>query len=139
MATLFTREYNNTKYGWITQSGKIIETDLYGHLGVISNNFKEFNVSNFQNRLNEIESIQIECSERIESGEHPEWHIYEMAKDDLTWKIINAVFDAGNLRFGQRESTIYFEGKSEAIKNLCQKAKDFAEELECCACFEARK
>ena len=63
----------------------------------------------------------------MRTGEHPEWHHYDMLHDSIEEIVYDEMYKKGYLRVAQSQDVVYFEGSSNGIKNLYQKAKDLAE------------
>jgi hypothetical protein len=74
----------------------------------------------------------------MDKGEHPEWHVYEKFMDDFQKSAVDSLYGAGCLRVGSYGKSMYFEGLSEGITGLYQRAKDLAEEYGMDAIFEPR-
>lgn len=109
--------------GWITPDGKLLGCGNYFHIQIL----KDINLlDKFQADYEEIEEIEKECSELEENGEHPEWHNYEMACDDLGAKITEQLIQDGYIRVGLNtiDKTIHFECKPHVFKEKQKYIKD---------------
>lgn len=121
-------------YGWLSPNGKFIATEQYGHLKNLDSH-KEFKFikSLLREKYDELDKIEKECQERAEKEGscHAEWHIYEMASDELKGDVYKVIYEYGYLRVAlQNEFSIpvmYFEGTSKAVQNSYNTAKILAE------------
>lgn len=128
------------KYGWLSPRGNFYEVPQFGHLQAINQHIelKKF-VPKLEDELSKLDQIERDSEELIARGEHPEWHCYEMAKSQLEYEVLDALYGNGCLRVGTSGHVMYFEGFPEAIKNLKYKAETLAEEYGMTAKFEPRK
>ena len=81
--------------GWITNTGKIIETKPYEHFSDVND---EFLRNIWQEYKEEIDSAYECCKQLSDSGEHGEWHHYEMAHDRCTRWAYEDAYKLGYLR-----------------------------------------
>ena len=117
-------------FGWLTPVGDVVETGRYNHAESVKDEPQLRRLlPDFDDWLNEIEEMKNCCSSWEESEGHGEWHQYEIVNDEVTTKIVHALYEAGCLRIGYVGGYLTFEGKPQAIKNLHQKALDLAESL----------
>jgi hypothetical protein len=134
-------EMSNQKiFGWMSPRGNFYPSEVYEHLESIGKipELKAL-VPNYDQEMEAIEHLARWSRTQMDLGEHPEWHSYEMAKDEFAPKAIEALYAAGCLRVGSVQNVIHFEGKPAGIQNLHQKAKDFAEEHGMIAKFDPQK
>jgi len=115
--------------GWMTPTGNFIECETYCHFAAILKHEELSDALELWGKTKELELTghYQDCQDLINQGEHPEWHGYEMAEDDVKYEARIKLLRKGFLRVGTQSNTVHFEGKSYAIKKLFQKAKDFAE------------
>jgi hypothetical protein len=126
-------------FGWITPSREFVEVEPWGHVEAIGQHecLKRL-IDNDLLDFSSLDYIREGCEELIAQGEHPEWHCYEMACDSRRDAIVQALYDAGAVRVGSHGNSLCVEGKPEAITNLHQFCKDFAEDRDMHAVFEPR-
>lgn len=123
------------KSGWIIPNGKFIECAYYCHIASVGQHPElESLVPEYSRWLDELAMMESEAEDRIAEDEHPSWHCYEMAADDVRYDIRKTLLDAGCLRVGSRGDQVYLEGKPDAT--TMQAAKDLAEEYGLEAVFE---
>lgn len=127
-------------YGWLTPSRDYIETRVYGHVQEIGKNpmLKKY-IPWFDREWESAEELARSSQEMLDQGEHPEWHSYEMAQDDLKTRVVSELYGKGLLRVGTQQGVMYFEGSPGGIKNLYEYAKQFAESHGMSAKFEPMK
>ncbi len=126
-------------FGWLSPRGNFYQVDMFQHIEAVEKVPELKNlIPNFDDEVAALEHLRQWSNDQIEAGEHPDWHTYEMASDDFKYSIIKSLYNAGCLRVGSSGSSIHFEGKSPAISNLYQKAKDLAEEHGMQAVFEPK-
>jgi hypothetical protein len=115
--------------GWMTPTGNFIECQTYCHFSAILKHEELSAALEGWGETKRLELIRIYqgCQDLVNRGEHPEWHCYEMAEDDIKYEARIKLLRKGFLRVGTKGNTLYFEGKSHGIKKLFQTAKDFAE------------
>lgn len=118
-------------YGWLSPRGKFISTNrAMNHLEAIKNN-PELNAlmpDDFKDSIAKLRHIEKNSEHAAETGEHPEWHRYEILSDQIEERAYDALYSRNYLRVATWRDEVHFEGTSNAIKNLYQKAKDLAEE-----------
>lgn len=127
-------------FGWFVK-GNFYSVDKYEHLTKLDGELLRLAYlthPNFARLHSEISSIHSDCEYRILTGEHPEWHIYEMAVDEYQSKLIKYLYDGGWIRVGSSDETIYFEGNSSSLYNWYSELKEFAESNGMYCCFEKR-
>lgn len=111
--------------GWMTPSGKFVTCNFYMHLKMIASTpeLRRY-VPDIDFILITLESIDKDCCDLIDEGEHPGWHNYEIPERDYTLYAINALRKAGCLRIGTMGTELFFDGTVTAI--TYQAAKDLA-------------
>lgn len=122
------------KAGWLLPNREFVECELFAHLEVVANNAslrKLVPDTIFSN----LEEVELWCQELADSGDHPEWHCYEMARDDANDKVRDILLDAGCYRVGRVGNRLYFEC-SIFDPIMMQYAKDLAESQGLTADFE---
>lgn len=80
--------------GWITNKGKVIECKPYDHFCVEDEDLLDL----WDEYIQEIQDTYDMCSSLGESGEHPEWHLYEVAQDGCKNEAYNDAYKMGYLR-----------------------------------------
>ena len=80
--------------GWITNKGKIIETEPYKHFDVNDETLKSI----WEKHHDNVERAAETCEYLESIGEHPEWHVYEMALSDCTYLSYKNAYNLGYLR-----------------------------------------
>jgi hypothetical protein len=117
--------------GWLSPSGKFYECKrrIFDHLGVIENTpeIRKSMPDWFEKKINQLNQSKETSQELMRTGEHPEWHHYDMLHDSIEEIVYDEMYKKGYLRVAQSQDVVYFEGSSNGIKNLYQKAKDLAE------------
>ena len=123
-------DIQKTGFGWISSSGEFFPCEMYDHwstLRKIVGSEIQLEMDRQEERLQEIEK---ECQELADSGEHPEWHVYECAESDAEADVIKLMYKKGWVRIGtnKRAGILGAEGTPEAIKNHYQLLKDMEEQ-----------
>lgn len=113
--------------GWLKSDGTFIECPSYEHVKVLLALPEVQSIEKVKKLLNELENLEKMCLADQEMGEHPEWHRYEILQDESYHEIYKKILDIGFIRICERGDTIYFEGRSNHLKNRYQKCKDFAD------------
>lgn len=119
-----------TGFGWISNSGDLHACERYGHFEGLSKIVEDpkfsQKIEEYDDRLN---SIQEDSEALIAQGEHPEWHVYEMAQDSYGSEIVDMAYKFGWIRIGvDRQSNILgVEARPKAIKKHYQLLKDLEE------------
>ena len=98
--------------GWITNKGKIIECETYNHLKVDDSIITEL----WYDKQIDIDEIAEDCSALENSGEHPEWHNYDMAVSEATFKTYQELYGLGFIRLITYNNMIVVEGLKNAIE-----------------------
>jgi len=115
---------NETGYGWITPSGKIVATNHYMHMSADILEQMADDLPDFSDIEAELEECEAGCQELedAEGSVNAEWHVYETACDDAASDKIHRMMHAGFIRVGTRtgEGWVYFEGTSQARARLGQ-------------------
>ena len=115
-----------TLSGWLSTSGKFYACKRFAfdHLGVIEatpeimKSMPEW----FVEKINKL-------SARMNSGEQMSDHEYDMlVPNGIERDIYGQMYKKGYLRVAQDQDIVYFEGTSQGILNLHNKAKDMAEQ-----------
>lgn len=126
--------------GWMAPNGDFIECALYEHMDVIrSHNIFSKYVPKLDDIFSRLDHICDSCQKAANSGEHPEWHCYEMACDNERSNIRRLLLNAGFIRIGQSKDSIHFEGRPNHLKTKHQKCKDFADSYGADAVFEPER
>ena len=112
--------------GYIDLNERKIHTfGVYEHYDFVEKNYRH--IGRIDEILNEINGVYESCESLIEEGEHPEWHCYEMAKDDGEMTINAILMNNNILRLNCNQSTLYIDtitkmyygnNQKEKIKNL---------------------
>ena len=118
--------------GWITNKGKVIECKPFNHFCVQD----ETLLNIWDERQEEVREIEEICNARMEAGEHPEWHVYEIAESDCTAQAYSDAYDLGYLRLSPWNyrgelPQLAVEGRPEYIENHKKVIKELAEKHEC--------
>lgn len=83
-----------TGFGWLTPKGKVIGGEAYDHINIL---WEDADLpQSFKEELMTLDDIHSNSIALIDDGNHPEWHVYEMALDDF----ICDVYNAGYIRLG---------------------------------------
>ena len=124
-------------FGWLSPKGNFYPARPMQHLDAVAQSpeLKSL-LPSFDERMAELKSREQESEDLIANDEHPEWHGYEMLKDDIEYGVMRNLYSQGCLRVGSVGSTMHFEGTANAIKNLYNKAINLAEEHEMAPKFE---
>ena len=88
--------------GLIHPNDKVLECEFFQHLESAKKHpeFLIESVRVYAEELNrELQIIGDSCKESQENGEHPEWHIWEMAADDFNFNFLGSLYKHGYLRF----------------------------------------
>ena len=111
--------------GWLTPNGKFFECDTYMHLDVVSSEPELLRyVPNHAELMEKVQGAKDVCEDLAANGEHPEWHIYDMAADSARFEIQDLLKAGGCLRVGTWGIDLYFSGKVTAT--IKQAAEDLA-------------
>ena len=104
-----------TGCGWITPKGEFLGCNFYDHIAIVISHVQNPQALELVEGLHEIEQGSLRL---IEEGEHPEWHVYEMAKDDADDAIVRMAYEEGFVRVGVGRDigVIGAEGTPAAIK-----------------------
>lgn len=105
-----TTEDNLTGWGWITPKGKILHTQAYGHFEVLK---KEPVLQDlWVDAMDTVNSVWVQCDQLEKSGEHPEWHVYDIQLGTAKAAVISKAFELGYIRFGlsRMQEEVSFEG-----------------------------
>jgi len=117
------KKIDETGYGWITPSGKIIATTSYYHMAADLLAIMD-GVPDFSDITAELEEIHQGCEKLadLEGDGNAEWHTYETACGNATAEKYGRMLTAGFIRVGTRtgEDWVYFEGTSKARASLGQ-------------------
>lgn len=126
--------------GWLTPKGEVVKCGTYGHIDVAKKNpyFLE-KVPKIYQILDRIEESRQFCEDLQKSDGHGEWHSYEITYDRADGEIRNLLLDAGFIRIGSDNKSIYFEGRPIYLKDRHQKCKKLAESYDLEAVFEPQK
>lgn len=124
-------------YGWILPNGEFVECPAFQHLETIMG-MPQLTalVPEIDSIWNGVQGVRESCEELFESGEHPEWHSYDMAKCDAFSQIAEALYKNGCLRVASNQDCLHFEGFGKAIQSLYQRCKDLAEGYDMKPIFE---
>jgi hypothetical protein len=104
-------DFYQTGFGWITPNGELIGGEPYSHINLLR--YDPNIPAKLRALFDEAEDASKRCSDLQESGEHPEWHIYE----DAIFDVIYGVYKHGYIRLGVNTLGGVFEaeGISEII------------------------
>lgn len=116
-------EFFRTGFGWIAPHGEVLGGDVYSHVNILKNDAHL--PEKLRQVFEEIEDAFQYCSHLADSGEHPEWHRYDMAAHSVTYE----AYKVGYIRLGVNIHAGVFgvEGKSEFIHSrmdMIQRLKD---------------
>ena len=125
--------------GWLAPSGKFYECKrkMFDHLGVIKdtpeirNSLPDW----FEEKIKELEISKETHQKQMRNGEHP-GDSYDMLHDSIEEAAYDEMYKRGYLRVAHQWDDVFFQGTSNGIKNLYQKAKDMTEEHGKKASFE---
>jgi len=125
-------------YGWITPKGEFEECAKFGHFESPSV-LALWESEGYDDKL---KGIKEDCENLINDNDHPEWHIYEMAKDDFLSELMDQLYELGYIRVGTQGMDMYFEygngcrvdDKLKACVHIACKA--FADSKGCLPIFE---
>lgn len=131
----FSLKYMNTLAGWMTPARQFIECRFNEHLDVVRDPAFYKHAPKLQELFDRLKEIEESCMETAEQGEHPEWHIYEIAFDRARDKAWNILLSAGFLRIAESRGQLHFEGRPWAIKKMHQGCVDLAESYAADAVF----
>lgn len=114
-------------FGWISPSGRLIPCSQWGHYDVIINDEEiESAIPWIHASWGGVEAAREECENLANSGEHPEWHIYEIAEDNFRYKVWEALMSAGFLRVGTSVygKIVEIEGSRDTLSKYLNNIKD---------------
>ena len=116
-------------YGWIIKGNAFKETGMYNHFSSKNDWIEDIVGDKWSDMQNELKGAADQCNELIEADEHPEWHTYEMLKDDLQFELYELMLDKGCVRVGTRYGSkeIHFEARPEVLKSKHQFLVEFAD------------
>jgi hypothetical protein len=121
-------------YGWVTPKNDLVICDIFEHIEVIAEHEEApEQVKQAASRLSDIEK---QCSAAAASGDHPEWHIYDIARWGEEGDTRKALLDAGFIRLGQHLDRLHCHGRGKFLADKMQHLKDLAESYNCTAEFE---
>ena len=83
--------------GWISNKGKVIECKAYDHFCVEDEDLLNL----WDEYIQAIQEAHDGCASLGEDGEHPEWHIYEMAQSGCQKEAYKDAYNIGYLRIIQ--------------------------------------
>lgn len=86
---------------------KVHKFDVYEHLKFIRDNY--MGNSEINDIINELDDIKKSCGNAEESGEHPEWHVYEIASGQGMWDITKILMHMNVFRFNCRNKILYID------------------------------
>ena len=113
--------------GWITNKGKVIECEPYGHFTVDNDIIK----SVWDPYKDELKEISDDCNSMSDIGEHPEWHRYEMSESDFEREALDTLYKKGFLRLGKMANSIVVAGYEKWIEQHKYVLKKLADKYEC--------
>ena len=128
-------------FGWITPTGKFIETEPYNHLKDIAENdaFDDEIKEKSRQMTSDLEKIELKCGAQEVTEGFGEWHIYEIARSDCRTEIIELFYEKKYVRVGSTGDTIHFELSRNALNRHRHFCKDFTESRGMEFEFEIRK
>lgn len=120
----------DTGFGWISPNGATIGCEMYDHVTSITNWHAIKSIPEVVDAMEDVRQASLTCESLANAGEHPEWHIYEMAEWDACTTITKTLYERGFVRIGvnTRAQKMGMEGTSSAIQSLLQKAKSILRE-----------
>ena len=134
VSKISTSKYGNT--GWITHKGDVIIVKLFDHLkdarNFMLNKPSYAKISNWietkYNELNEDEAEYLPICEKEGGG----WHVYEMARDNLSYRGTKRLLDFGWIRiyFEASNSTLTVHGSSKGIKEHYSRVETLKAQIE---------
>lgn len=126
------REFWNEEplFGWLSPRGKLYPCESYGHFEVVLDTPELLALlpEATKRSIANMGRVRDRCAERSGRDEAPEWHEYEMFRDDVKTEVIDDMYRLGFLRVASQKEDLHFEGTPEAIRNLHQRATAMAEE-----------
>jgi len=115
------------KSGWVTNKGEIIECKVFEHFDA-DNDIIQSIWREYENKLDDISS---DCNFLIDTGEHPEWHNYEIAEDEFKYEATHRLYKMGFLRLGNYGTQIAVSGYEEWIEQHKYVLKKLSDKYEC--------
>lgn len=117
-------------FGWLSPNGRLTTCGKYKHFEAIINTPELFDIlsETTKKMIRGADSARKQCGERDAAGLAPEWHEYEMLLDDGKRLALDDIYINGFLRVASKDEDLHFEGTSEAIRNLHNKATQMSEE-----------
>lgn len=98
-------------------NGNFHETGLFDHFR------KYINVADgeFLDLLRDLEkqkeAVYEECEMLLDLNKHPEWHLYDMTRDDVETKATDAFYDRDGVRILIDDNmNVFFEGKTKGLE-----------------------
>ncbi len=106
-----------TGTGWITPKGKMIGCKQYDHLNGALGHPETKNIPEIISGILRVQEVEEECEELAASGEHPEWHNYEIKEMLFKSDARDCLLRLGFIRIGYwHRRSIEAEGTPEALK-----------------------
>lgn len=112
-----------TGFGWIAPNGTTVGCPMFNHLSGIRSWELATDIQEISDAFESLDDVERSCNELADAGEHPEWHMYDMAEMELTPVIIDSLYENGFVRVGvnQRSKEMGVEGIPTAIASLMNK------------------
>lgn len=128
--------------GWLCPDDQFVQCSLFNHLDVIRDNpvFVQA-VPEIIDLLVNLDVAHASHSDvsRREGSTQAEWHAYEILSDRTTDTIWRLLLDAGFVRVGEADGSLFFEGRPNVLKSRYQACKDLAESYDTNAVFEPQR
>lgn len=113
--------------GWYLPTGKFVECPLYKHFSMTTiSELREY-TNSFDALQEELDGIRKSCDWLYENGDHPEWHCYEIAENQMQWQLSKELYNNGCIRVGERSGTLHFEGTFSILKEREEDLACFAQ------------
>lgn len=118
---------NKILYGWLLPNSEFVECPMYCHNDIRYHNYIKDRLGDWmEERRSWLDELHEESIDLINQGEHPAWHVVEMAEDDYRWELMQRIHRIGCLRVGSINDSLYFSGTPKAWSRLKKGAEDLA-------------
>jgi len=114
--------------GWITNNSKVIECNTYDHFKVDDPIITKL----WEDKQKELDEIHEDCSNLSADGEHPEWHVYEIAESNAQYETYRELYARGFVRLAPiNRYELAAQGTSKALEAHKYVLKELADKYHC--------
>lgn len=106
------REINMVSGYLDLRKNKIYRFSLYEHIDFVRKYYAD-EFDEISSLFSDLDYVYKQCNELANNGDDPEWHVYEMASDDVEFDINNILISNNILRFSCSNSKLWIDSRQD--------------------------